>query len=143
MSEFAFTFPGGELKTITFAATAGNVVTNKTPGAGVRWIVLYGRFTLVADANAANRYLNAQLTDGTNVLCTLIGLNAAITAGQTKSVSYQKGIAAAKGDAGTDHGHICIGDVILEGADQFRMTITDGQAGDSYSGYLRVLEMNM
>ena len=32
MTDLALTFPGGKLLTVTFAATAGNVVTNKSPG---------------------------------------------------------------------------------------------------------------
>jgi len=143
MGEFAFTFPGGELKTITISATAGNATANKTPGANKRWVLLYARITLVCDATVVDRYINAQLTDGTNILAILMGITTAVTASQTKSVSYQRGIAVGKGDAGTDHAHINMGDVILEGADQFRINITSGVAGDSFSGFLRVLEINL
>ena len=140
----ALTEPHGELKTITIAATAGNVTTNKTPGTTKRWRVLYGRITLVNDATAANRNILPSVTDGTNVLCTFLG-SKNITAGQTSdmSISPLHSLASSSG-GGTVLQDGTHGDIpeplIIEGSDQFRISINNGVAGDSYSGYIRVLE---
>ena len=133
------TFPGGTLKTITIAATAGNVVTNKTPGTGKRWVILYGRIVFVADGTAANRILTMRLTDGTNVLTQLPAMTTT-TAGQTKSMSLN-GARIDQGLQALDNDHLTINkNHVLEGADQIRIAVIDGQAGDSYSGFIRVLE---
>ena len=139
----ALTFPGGYLKTVTVAATNGNEVTNKSPGTGKRWRILYGSITLVCDATVATRAIRTQLTDGSNVL-TEIHQTPGITASQTRTLSYAPGgynsedISAAN-DYVTTLGNLAI----IEGDDQLRITIGSGVAGDSYSGRFRVQEFGL
>lgn len=144
MTELVVTAPGGTLKTLTISATAGNVVTNLSPGAGKRWVLMYGRLTLVADANAANRVITAQITDDTNILLNLTK-SIAITASQTHDASFARRIgvisSSAIGTAKGDESHHELPEGPIEGSDQFRITITAGLAGDSYSGFFRVLEV--
>ena len=138
----ALTYPGGQLKTITIAATAGNVVTDKTPGPRKRWVLLYGRVTLVLDATVADRYLDLQITDGTNILDGGLRNNVAFTASQTRFVSFANYQGAGLNQNINDHARFQFGG-ILEGADQLRVKVASGVAGDSYSGFIRVLELGL
>lgn len=137
-----FTFPGGKLLTLTIPATAGNVVTTKSPGTSKRWVLLYGRIIYVADANAANRVIKQWLTDGTNTL-TAFQRTDAITAGQTKIISYNPAVITDGGGLLSDDYIIPLGNPIIEGADQFVISPSAGLAGDAYSGFLRVLELGI
>jgi len=139
-------YPGGQLKTVTIAATAGNVVTGLSPGTRKRWKVLYGIFTLACDATVANRKVQFDVTDGTNRILYL-GESPTFTASQTKT-----GIMAQREDSGTSFtvsdviaaGELWIpDDLIIEGDDEFQITISNGLAGDSYSGFIRVLELGL
>ncbi len=140
---FALTYPGGYLKTVTVSATAGNVVTDKSPGTGKRWVILYGQIQLVCDATIASRAIRTQLTDGSDIL-TEIHQTTSITASQTRTLNYAPGgynsedISAAN-DYVTSLGTMAI----IEGDDQLRITIGSGVAGDSYSGRFRVLEFGL
>lgn len=137
-----FIFFGGKLVTKTIVATAGNVVTNLSPPDGRRWIVLFGRLTIVCDANAANRQFALALTDGTNVLFNYPS-SPVMTANETKSL----GLISDHTTWGTftekDKAILGIGKVVIEKDDQLRITIDNGLAGDSYSGFVRVLEVNV
>ena len=137
----AFTYPGGTLKTITIAATAGNVITNKSPGAGKRWVVLYGNVVLVTDATVADRRINSIITDGTNTLVLLPTTNV-IAASLTRTVDFFHGLVLSGAVLQGNFAWSAEG-MILEGADQFRISITSGVAGDSYSGRMRVLEIGI
>jgi len=139
-----WTFQGGKRVIKTIAATAGDAVANLSPGTGKRWLVLRGRLTLVADANAANRYVNLRLTDGTNVVEGIGQLSTAIVANETKildfgEVRFMSGAAIAYDSLG----YLGFNPILLEGADQFRIEIVGGLAGDSYSGYVVVLEIDI
>lgn len=142
LDSLAWTFPGGNLRTIEIAATAGNVVTNKSPGTEKRWVFLYGRIVLVNDATVANRNVGMDITDGTNILCKL-GSSGNITAGQTKGVSWQPIATVVTAVMGDDNNIGITKGTIIEGADQLRITVAAGVAGDSYSGFLRVLEIDL
>jgi hypothetical protein len=134
-----FNFPGGILKTVEIPATAGNDTENLSPGSGVRWVVLYGRIQLEA-VGAGNRAIRVQLTDGTDVLVEFYQTGN-ITAGQTKVLNLA-GWGMNPGNlSGVNDFIQGIGMAILEGDDQFRVFIGGGIANDSYSGYLRVLEI--
>ena len=137
----ALTFPGGYLKTVTVAATNGDVNTNKSPGTGKRWKILYGSITLVCDATVANRVIRTQITDGTNVLTRYL-YSPNITASQTKYMNYNSA-REVDGSFSSQNSIQDLGNPIIEGADQFRIIIDGGVAGDSYSGYIRVLEFGL
>jgi len=135
-------YPGGRLKTVIIASTAGNVITNKTPGLGKRWIILYGRIRLANDATVVDRFVFMSLTDGTNIL-TLTPASTAITASQTKAISYNTSVEGINEQA-SDGVHLAIGKgYIIEGIDQMRFEASNGVVGDSYSGYMRVLELGI
>jgi len=137
--------PGGRKRTIAIAATGGDVTTNLSPGTGKRWVVLYGKIILVADANAANRYPAWFITDGTTVILDLGKKNTAVTAGLTKSmgISTRESEGAEDVTASLDSEMMLPEPTILEGADQLRITILAGLAGDSYSGNVVVMEYDV
>ena len=140
MSEnIAWIFAGGKRVTKTIAATAGDVAATLSPTAGKRWKVLHGILTLVCDATVVDRYIRGQLTDGTNITCDLFS-SAAVTASQTKLA----GILAGKASASALHVYFERSrDMILEGADELKFYITSGVAGDSYSGHVVILEIEV
>jgi len=143
---FAWTFPGGKRITKTIAATAGNVVTNLSPGSGKRWLVLRGTISLDTDATAATRIPRLEVTDGTNI---------------TEALTYGANVIADKighlefGEIRLVHGvnpgkrvddtndYVGIEPILLEGSDQLRITIENGVAGDSYEGFVVVLEIDI
>jgi len=140
---FAWTFPGGKLKTVTVSAAAGNVTTNKSPGAGKRWLLLYGILTLVNGIAVANRFITIYLTDGTNILTCFLRNNTAFTASQTGIIHYSN-VVEHIGASSVEQANVALGNqIILEGSDQLRIIIVNGQAGDSYSGFFRVLEIDV
>ena len=138
----AWTFPGGRRVIKEIVATAGDVVVNLSPGAGKRWIVLFGRVTLVADGNAANRLITFTTTDGTNTTSDIGYNSTAITASQTKSVTITSKSMTGQGAGLTDLAILGLPiPCILEGLDQLHIAIAAGVAGDSYTGWIVVLEM--
>jgi len=144
MVKFKTVMIGGTRAIETIAATAGNVVTNLTPGIGIRWIVIRGKIVLVTDATVVNRLIETHITDGTNVITKLLR-TANIPASLTRSLFYnttQNASGGAIAETGAVH-LVMNNQLVLEGDDQFRITITNGVAGDSYSGYLVVLEAKL
>lgn len=137
-------FQGGRRVTKTIPATAGNVAYNLSPGAGKRFILLRGRLGLVADVTVANRKFYLQLTDGTNITARFLNNTTAITASQSKGISLLEEVSHIGGEVGIgDLAAIGIGRQILEGADQLKIGVDGGVAGDSFSGYIVVLEIDL
>jgi len=139
---FAWTFLGGRRVIKTISATAGNVVTDLSPGDGKRWLVLFGRITLTTDATVANRKISYYLRDGSGDT-NFLGASNAIPENSTGVFNlhqhYEK--SSNVGEGGEDH--IGVGLILLEDSDQLRITISNGQAGDSYSGKIVVLEVDV
>jgi len=136
-----FTFPGGKKVIKTIAATAGNVVTNLSPGAGKRWLILRGYITLTCDATVADRYIFIEVTNGT-VVTDHYHRTDAITGSTTGSLGFHETLfldAAIK----VDTYYFGIRPILIEGADQLRMRIANGVAGDSYEGFVTVLELSV
>lgn len=145
--DIVWTFKGGRPRHATLAATAGNVVANLSPGVGKRWLILNGRVLLVADGNAANRYIILRLTDGTTITRAMVR-SAAVTLGQTRGLSFADNISpdtasSLVDDNAVDIGQVGLGTMILEGADQFRIVVNGGLAGDSYTAIITVLEVDV
>lgn len=142
-----FTFPAGKLAKQTIPATAGDVETDLSPGSGKRWVILpMGRIVLTTDANAANRYIRLRITDGTNDICYL-GFSAVAVASKTanlelNSVIRVDDVTPDKG-AGDVAASLSFDPIIIEGAMGLKIDIIAGVAGDSYEGFLYVLEMDM
>ncbi len=134
-----FNFPGGTLKTVEIPVTAGNDTEDLSPGAGVRWVVLYGRIQLKA-VGAGNRAIRVQVTDGTEILVEYYQTGN-ITAGQTKVLNLA-GWGMNPGNlSGVNDFIQGIGMAILEGDDTFRIFIGGGIADDEFEGFIRVLEI--
>lgn len=140
MDTFSWTFPGGRRRVVAIGATAGNVVSNQSPGAGKRWLILRGLIVLVTDVTVAARYVDLMLTDGTNIVSYIAQSDVQAASG-TKRVSF--GEVRQYVGAGAPYNHVGIQPILLESADQFRISITAGVAGDSYTGYLVVLELEI
>jgi len=138
---FAWTFPAGRRITKTISATAGNVVTNLSPGTGKRWLILRGRFYLTTDATTADRRIRLVITDGTNITERL-GASHVISASSSGYLSFGETNVVDGGIYGDD-GYIGTNPILLEGNDQLRITIDSGQAGDQYSGYVVLLEVDV
>tara|TARA_Y100000310_G_scaffold283865_1_gene306154 strand:+ start:214 stop:648 length:435 start_codon:yes stop_codon:yes gene_type:complete len=139
--DFSLTYPGGHLRTLTIGATAGNTTTNESPGTGTRWIILYGSITLSTNGTVANRVIRTMLTDGSDVLTRFL-YSPNITASQTKVLNYNNAIEV-DGSHTSQNFISSLGNPIIEGADQLRIQVDGGVAGDSYSGFIRVLEFGL
>lgn len=87
------------------------------------------------------------ITDGSNIILTLFSSDN-VAASQVGDLDVGPFTAPAVnglyGRAGSSVPSVLsIQDLILQGDDQIRFTIANGQAGDSYSGFLRVLEFGL
>ena len=136
-----FDFPGGTHKTITIAGTAGNVVSNKSPGQGKRWKLLSVRTELTTDGTVVNRSVRLSITDGTNILNRLPA-SANVPATTTSSANFSSKNDFVVGQ-GVDGGHISFGDVIISDLGQIRVNIAAGVAGDTFAGFISVLEVGI
>lgn len=139
--DFSLTYPGGHLRTITISNTAGDAVDNQTPGTGKRWIILYGSIKYIASGDVANRVIRPTITDGSVVLTRFL-YSPVITASQTKYMNFNA-CREVDGSFSSQNSIQDLGQPIIEDADQFRITIDGGVAGDVYSGYLRVMELGL
>lgn len=138
-------FPGGQEKTLVISATAGNVITSLTPTVGLRWQILRGRVTLVCDGTVANRNIRCFLLDGIGGNITEEhGLSPAIIASATGRLQWGE-IVTLLPAAGTPiitWPYLSTArPPILSGLDVMEISIGTGVAGDSYSGFIVVLEM--
>jgi hypothetical protein len=134
---------GGSLETQTIGATAGNVVFNASPGTGKRWVILYGSILITCDGTVVNRNIRVQLTDGSDVLVEYYQ-SGNITASQENVRVSLAGPGMNPGNlSGLNDFLQSIGYAVIEGADQFRILVNGGVAGDSYSGSIRVLEYSI
>lgn len=132
-------FPGGQEKTLDIGATAGNVTTNLSPGVGLRWVIQRGRIVVTPDITVVNRYVDLITTDGTNITED-ISSTPAIVASTTHITAFGEGIIAVGGALGANS-YTGLQNLVIDGIDQFRITLRAGVAGDSYSGRVVVREM--
>lgn len=140
---FITMFQGGLARTLIISATAGDVITDLTPGAGKRWLILYGKITLINEASAGNRNIYFLFTDAANnvLMTSLASANIAISATSSLhiGISNAAGITGAISLAGT---YIALGsNAYVDGTNKIRVVISSGVAGDSYSGRIKVLEI--
>jgi hypothetical protein len=142
----ALTFPGGNYKRIIIAATAGNVNNDTvTPGLGKRYLVYEARIELVCDANASNRYIRIIKYNATPTLIHYFAVASVLVANETGQleigpVTYVRGASAGQGSGTTDYIGLSAPYIVNE-TDFLRINVTGGLAGDSYSGYVDVLEL--
>ena len=140
----ALTFPGGNLKTLTISATDGDQSNAQSPGSlRKRWVFLSASITVVASSDIGNRYVNIKTTDGTNTLDRGIRSNPGITKDQTKIVDIVRNL------GNDDMGVASLAlarmqySAIVQGTDEIVFSLQSGFAGDSYSGFMRVLEFGL
>ena len=146
----ALTFPGGTLKTVEVTATAGNVVSDSTPGSGKRWKILYGNIVLTTDGTVVNRTFRVQILSGGDVLSNLGASSENIPASTTGTLDFG-GLFGANNRNFTNGAYagypqffsLDPASFIIEGSDIFKITINNGVAGDSFEGFIRVLEFGL
>ena len=109
-----------------------------------RIIILGGEITLETDATVTNRYMTFRLTDGTNEIYYVQG-----PAHAESITTYYLPFPSSIPDSPSLHlgsnryALVMPRHCILEGNEQFRIQVSAGQAGDSYEGYLAVLEVDV
>jgi hypothetical protein len=138
----AWTFPGGKRVTKTVSATAGNVVTSLSPGTGKRWVVLRGIIKLISDATVGDRTVRFSTTDGTNITCNLLRTPFQ-AASLTRTYNFSEVTKLGDAAGGYDYNIEFPDNLLLEGSDELTITIDAGFAGDSYSGYIVLLEIDV
>jgi len=136
-------FQGGKAVYEVIAATAGTVTTSISPPAGKRWLWIGGQIILVADATAITRnFVNVIEYNGSE--WQRWGNSANITASQTKIHSYERTVEGDSTTAATNRvSGKSIGDLILDEDDTLKISVKNGQAGDSYSGIFKFLEVDV
>ena len=138
----------GTLVTERVSATAGNVDTDLTPGSDVRWRLLYGFMQITTDATAATRQISLKITDGSNTLA-ILGGTASISASKTGSLTLA-GVGGLTNDftpgltsSPDSYGQVDPNSLIIEGDDTFNISVSSGQAGDSYNGRFRFMAYDL
>jgi len=139
---FTWIFQGGRRVIKTISNTAGNVLTTLSPGSGKRWLVLMGTIRLQTDATTADRSIILRVKDSSNNLLTTLFRSDSQTAstdsyyyfGPTKYVGSN--MDAVTRIAGIDP-------ILLDENDKLVIEISNGQAGDTYSGHIVILEVDM
>lgn len=133
----------GQIKTWTIAATAGNATASLASTAYKKYLIIYGRITLVCDATVANRYIivNIQNSGGTVTYRRLLTNATAITASQTRSISYVDESTNRQGES-SDLADIGLGQwCVIASTDKIVISVYGGVAGDSYSGAFKYIEL--
>lgn len=132
----------GSLKLNTIAATAGNIATRLASNPYNKLMILSSNITLVCDATVANRYIQWNITDTSHTQTGNVGQTAAITASQTKSAGIVNTNGYSSGATSNLDWNIYVPIGIFLGAgEELAITIAGGVAGDSYTGYIRYIEM--
>ncbi len=143
----SLTFPGGQLKTVAIGATAGNSDIDFSPGSLKRWRVLYGAISLTTDGTVANRTFRVKVYPEFTYTFNVGTSSENIPASTTGSLTFG-GLFSANNRNFTNGGFsgypaffaLDPESMILEGSDVLRISIINGVAGDSFSGFIRVLE---
>jgi len=135
MSQFAWTFPGGKKTIVKDTGVAGNVATTKTVPSGKRWLLTNLKFVLTTDITVQNRYCAIQTQDIANVVI-FDNASSVITASLTSSRFFIFGFEA------TNAYRNSLGYNILEAGEDLVLSITGGQAGDSYNYLIEYLEID-
>lgn len=137
----AYTLKKGRPLLATIPATAGNVAYALTPGSGYIIEVYYGVVTLVCNGTAGNRLFRLDITNAAGTVIYPLGYSAtAITAGLTATLNLRPtGWTIASTDWVFD-GDSCVEfPKTIYDTDVFKISIINGLAGDSFSGYIKYL----
>lgn len=133
------------LKTIEVPATPGNSVTTfATPVDGHQYELIGFMMTLVCDATVANRvpYFSVLTNPGGSVAMGYIKVTTAVTASQTKTWAAGRLAGLAGVSYNSDATAYSPAPLILDSHVTLNYGVTDGVAGDSYSGRILVNEIS-
>jgi len=130
-------------ETITIPATAGNVSTQITPGVETKITVIYGGLYLDTDATAANRTFRFFFYEvGGNRILEYV--SATIIADKIYALALRKATnldsVRTGGGATPDTEEYIETPFSVYETDYLHLSVTNGVAGDSYQGKIKVLE---
>lgn len=120
----------GVIRSVTGTDPAAGAEISETVPTNARWRLLAIRFTLVTDANVANRRPNLSLDDGTTEVARSL-ITADATAGATFHYSYQMGVQSQAGSGNYFNAHLCAQHA-LPGGFRIRTATTNLQVGDNF-----------
>jgi len=123
-----------KIQLLEAGATAGNVDTTFTVPSQKTWKFLYGQAVLTTDVTAANRIGIIQLVDDASAVVMDSHAGAAVTASLTNQhLEFMQGIYR---ETSITNGALQVpipAGAILSSGWGLNFTVTDGQAGDSYT----------
>jgi hypothetical protein len=121
-------------KLLSAAAVAGNVATDFAAPSGNKYKLLYGHFTLTTDATAANRLLSIAVYDETDTFVFDIHAGAYVTA--SKSDQHHELMQGVYRESAFFANTLQVpfpADWVIKPGWYFKVQVTNGQAGDSYT----------
>ena len=125
---------------IPIPATAGDVAYTLSPSCGKKWKILRAYITIVCNATSVTRFFGWMVTDKDGNITEWLGQGHDITASQSgySCLCCVHELINAKFDVDVDG--IGINDLVLVGDEKLQLMLGSGVAGDTYSGYVVVLE---
>lgn len=129
----------GVVRTVTGTDRAANTEITETVPTGVAWLLHAITFTLVADANAATREVQVQITDGTSVLMRFpaSGTQAAT---ETRAYFFMRRGARESAAGGGDRAGDLPQDIILPAGFTIETQTDNMQVGDNYGAPILTVE---
>lgn len=121
----------GYIRSIEGTNPAANTNISEAVPTNAIWELLAVHMQFVADANAANRTIVLKITDGTNLLFAH-GCDIAITAGQTRNLTWARNTAPAQSAFRATYWVGTLGDFILGGGYKIETAVENFQAGDNF-----------
>lgn len=138
------TYPGGTLVQEEISG-AGDDDIDLSPGAGKRWDFVLGRVQLEAAAEAGTRVIRLQVYDSSNNLLVEYPSSPDITVvdvSLTRTLNLSKNVDIPT-SAGVWDYHEGIGELLLQDGMYLRITIANGLAADTVSGYILFREFGL
>jgi len=134
------TYPGGTLISEEVSG-AGNVNIDLSPGSRKRWEFILGRVQLEA-VGVATRTIRIRLYDASANLLVEYPSSPDITDGQTRSLNLTTNVNIPT-SAGVWDYHEGIGQLILDSGMYLRISVANGLAGDTITGYILFREFGL
>lgn len=135
---------GGRLVVKTISATAGNVATALGPGtSNLRWMIMGWRISLATDATVATRTIRVQKREvGGNPIAAIVAGADRAASGTTTfaTTSIRTNIGNAQWPVDGAMVNIVPETYQLTRGMDIYISINNGVVGDSYSGFVEVLE---
>lgn len=142
----AFVFHGGGVRVLSISGP-GNIFIKQFCPIGYRWILISAYLSVVCDATVANRNQKIGGYDASGELFGALFYGSTATAGQTKTLGIHPGPWNYAGAAGVGvsnvDAHHAIGELLVDGGESIQVSVSNGVAGDTQSGRIRVLEVRV